>query len=111
MSEKIKFSEFLFDKFTEWMKSQKEPKTIAEFAEAVGINRQTINKLMEKNSNNIPQLRTVNALAKVIGSDIYDFLGITKSEIDFDIVKQVWGKLPEPIRDNIVETVKPYLKQ
>lgn len=106
MEKKLTFSEYLFYKYIEWEKAQKEPKTTADFAEAVGVNRQTINKLLEKGSDNIPQLRTVHALAKVVGDDIYEFLGLTQSKLDFELVKQNWEQLPADARGKIVEIVK-----
>jgi DNA-binding XRE family transcriptional regulator len=110
MKREKKFSEYLLGKYAVWMTTQKEPKTTAEFAEAVGINRQTMNKLLEKDSDNIPQLRTIHALAKVVGSDIYDYLGITKSDLDFEAVKQSWDNLSDEARAKVIEVVTPFLK-
>lgn len=110
MGKKRKFSEYLLEKFTDWIKAQKEPKTVTEFANEAGISRQTILKLMEKDSDLTPRPKTVDALAKVIGDDIYTFLGIEKPETELELVNQVWKELKEEEKKQILQIVEPYSK-
>lgn len=111
MKREKKFSQYLLEKYANWMTSQEEVKSPADFAKATGVNRQTILKLMEKGSDIEPQLKTVQALAKVVGEDIYDFLEISQSDIQFDMVTKSWDTLPDNVKESIAEIIKPYLKQ
>lgn len=110
MTEATTFSEYLLDKYLEWVKKQQEPKTTAEFAAAAGISRQTINNLLKKGTNNIPRPKTIQALANVIGSDIYDYLGMDKPHFDLELVNQNWANIPEDVRTKILELIQPYVK-
>ena len=103
------FSEFLFETYLDWVRKQGEARSTAEFAEALGVSRQTINKLMQKGTNTIPRMKTIYALSKVTGDDIFEFLKIDKAQTDIKIIKTTWKKIPKETQNKIISIIEPYM--
>ena len=62
--------------YLEWQRSERERKTVEEFAEFVGVKRGTMNQWM--NGARRPKGAYVKIVADKLGAEIYDLLGLAR---------------------------------
>lgn len=76
----MKFSQFLEMKFLEWQQSQGGRKTVNEFAAYIGVSKSTISTWW--NENRSPEGENVQKLAKKLGIEVYDVLGLPRPDLN-----------------------------
>lgn len=85
------FSDWLFDKFSEWEKtSGKRRRSVAEFSRYLGVKQPTLARWIIGDS--IPKGDSVNLLADKLGPEVYDQLGLPRP---------VFYSLPEDFRNRL----------
>ncbi len=74
------FKEWLYQKFLEWEKSTGERQTGVSFARHLGVTQPALSSWL--NGKYIPKGRSLAILAKKLGYDVYDVVGLPRPTID-----------------------------
>lgn len=82
------FRQFLEMKFLEWQKESGGRKTVSEFAAYLGVSQQSVSNWW--NNLRIPQGENVDKIAKKLGIEVYDILGIDRPDPDLYFIEKAW---------------------
>ena len=100
------FSSWLENQYIDWQKSAGSRKTINEFADFLGVSQPLVSMWM--NGKRRPGAENIDALAEVLGDEIYDLLNIPRPDPDLLSIKKLWAKLPETARHALAEQAARY---
>ncbi len=109
VSSKETLREFLDRKFLDWQRDERERKTLAEFAEWLGISPNTLNNWLRR--DRLPKGANIELLASKLGPEIYDVLGLPRPDPNLKKVIQGWGALPAKERRALANRVGQYAGQ
>ncbi len=94
MTKETKVALWLENKFREWRAQQSSRKAgITQFAEYLGVSRNTINNWMLKGQR--PEGENVQRIAEKLGVEIYDILGLHRPDPKLQEVIRNWSEAPE----------------
>lgn len=113
----MEVGKWLTKKFLEWQTQSGEKKTVTEFADFLGVSRDTLNKWF--NGQRRPRGTNVDVLAAKLGPEIYDILGLRRpGEIDTtglapDVaaLAQRINRLPPDVRESFIRLVNDLAKR
>lgn len=95
---------WLEQKFREWRDTQtRRGGTVKGFAAHVGVSLSTMNNWL--NRGQTPDVESVGKLAP-LGMEIYDLMSLPRPDPLLQVVVQYWGRLPDDIKQEIVEAVE-----
>jgi transcriptional regulator with XRE-family HTH domain len=110
-SKEEKTHRVIFSLYVRWLETAGEPMTISELSEATGLTRQTLTTILSKKKFKMPRMKTIIALAKVWGDDLYEKLGIEKPATKSKSLDKVWSQLPEDIKKQVNSLIEPYAEK
>jgi hypothetical protein len=106
------FGDWLYKKYINWLlvqeSSPKKKKTMADFADFLGISRPLCSQYIHNVRK--PSKRVIYNLASVLGSDVFDILGMKQPEPEVFEVLEKWDKLSEKSRFHIISVVRTEVK-
>lgn len=106
---KSKFSNWLERQYIEWQIQAGHRKTISEFAEWLGFRQSIVSLWM--NGDRTPGHDSADRLALRLGSQVYDLLGLTPSDLRRVHIDEVLKYLTDDQINNIVNQVDRYLRE
>lgn len=101
------FADFLLVKMQELEKGRGRRMSLTEFADYLGVNRPILSHWMMGNTD--PSLENVRQLVNVLGTEVYDVLGIFPPDPLYNYMVRNWDKLDEATRRHINEEIESYL--
>lgn len=103
----MNFAQFLEMKFLEWQQKEGGRKTVADFAEYIGVAQTTASSYM--NGKRKPDGENLRRIANVLGFQTYDLLGIPRPDEDLAYINQHWDEVSEDFRRKFREEVEKQL--
>ena len=103
------FKQFLEVKYLEWQQKQGGRKTVHQFASYLGVGQSTLSNWW--NGERKPEGESVDKLAKKLGLEVYDVLGLERPDPDLHYLQQVWYDLSDKERRTIREQVERYARE
>lgn len=101
MTTKTALSEWLEKQYLTWQLREGRG-TIGEFAQWLGVSRNTYNNWTSRGQ--VPRGKYLTMLARQLGPEIYDVLGVPRPDPRLQQIISQWGSLPEGTR-NLMTTV------
>ena len=95
-----RIDEWLNSKFVEWMRSHGRRKTMRAFAEWLGVKEGLVSQWMSGRNN--PVGDNVHKIARRLGPEIYDLLGLARPDPPQALIEIV-DKLPADLRSDFVK--------
>jgi hypothetical protein len=86
--EQMTFPQFLEKKYLEWQQVQGGRKTVAMFANYLGVKQSTLS--MWWNSGVAPSGESIRLLAEKLGIEVYDILGEERPDEDLHYIERHW---------------------
>ena len=102
----MNFPQFLESKFLEWQQKQGGRRTVADFANWIGVKQSTLS--MWWNSGVDPSGESIRLIAKKLGLEVYDVLGIPRPDADLHYLQQHWDDLSPEARRAIREAAEEF---
>lgn len=102
----MKFAQFLEMKFVEWQQKEGGRRSVADFAQWIGIKQSTLS--MWWNSGVAPSGESVKLLSLKLGLEVYDVLGLPRPDEDMHALQQIWDRLPPELRRSLREQGEQY---
>ena len=103
----VALHELLFEKFMEYQKNSGQRKTLKEFSEYIGVGQVYLNRLM--NQKRKAGEKTIHHLADFFTDPrFYDVAKLDRPEPSLTYIKRNWGKVPNEIKNKIVQEVAQY---
>lgn len=102
----VTFRQFLELKFLEWQRESGGRKTVLEFAKHIGVSQQTIS--MWWNGERLPEAANIQKLAKRLGLEVYDVLGLPRPDEQLHYVQKLWDLLNPEERRALREQAEKY---
>lgn len=93
-------------KYLEWQTKEGGVRTMAEFADYLGIVRMTLSRWM--NGRNIPDKKYVDQLADKLGPEIYDLMGLPRPDPSLVYIIKRWPALTIEQRKILREQAEQY---
>ena len=93
------FGKWLYHKYLEWQYQSGERKTLAQFAQWIGISGSLIGHWVRGTRN--PSRRSVELLALRLGPAVYDVLNVDPLDPDLLVIMENWGKLKASDRKQV----------
>ncbi len=84
-------------------------RTVTEFAEHLGVSRDTLNKWM--NGTRTPTGKHVDMLVSKLGPEIYDVLDLRRPSFDFSIFDLFWDKLSDEQQGEVLTLMRGCAEQ
>lgn len=106
MTPKHPFSALLERRFLEWQLEIGERKSQADFAKVIGVSRASLTMWM--NGNHFPERENVNKLAKVLGMEVYDTLGIPRPNAYLQKIIERFERIPPDKQQKLAEDAERY---
>jgi transcriptional regulator with XRE-family HTH domain len=101
------FSQFLFDAFIEWEKSQPGQRSnFTKFADYLGVKQQAFSSWI--NDRTIPNLESAELLASKLGKGIYNILSLNGPDPDLQALSRLWPHLSEEARRTLLAQGEKY---
>jgi transcriptional regulator with XRE-family HTH domain len=91
--------EWLTKKFVDWQAAEEKRKSVSDFADYLGVSRDTLNKYM--NGTRKPTGTYVERIAAKLGVEIYDLLGSPRPDPRLQAVISAWPKMTEREREEL----------
>jgi hypothetical protein len=102
-----KFADWLLRKFVDWQLEKREGANATKFGRWIDpkIPQQYMSRWL---NGFVPNQKNIDRLAKKLGPEVYDILGIERPVTDPRLkgINQVWYDLPEEIKNRVSETVE-----
>ena len=93
---KSEFARWIEGKFLDWQATQRERKSIEEFADWLGFKRPTVVQWM--NDQRKPGPENIRTLALKLGLEAYDVLDLPRPDPELFRIEAVWEALPDQER-------------
>lgn len=103
----VNFPKFLENKFVEWQHREGERKTIADFANYLGVSQAVISFWM--NGSRKPNPTSIELLVKTFGLEVYDALGLPRPNEDLYIIEKIFDHLPPTLQRSLREQAETYV--
>jgi transcriptional regulator with XRE-family HTH domain len=100
------FSIFLERKYLEWQIEVGERRSQAEFAKLIGVSRATLTMWM--NGTHLPDRENAGKLATFFGPELYDMLGLPRSNPYLQKINQVFERLSPEHQRKLSEDAERY---
>lgn len=104
-----KSAQWITGRFLDWQKKMGGRRTVTEFAEHLGVSRDTLNKWM--NGTRTPAGKHIDMLASKLGSEIYDVLDLRRPVFDFSIFDLFWDHLSEEQQDEVLNLMRGFAEK
>lgn len=108
MAKRSPITEYLERQFIAWQMETGGRRTVAEFADWLGVPRGTFNKWM--NGTRSPGKDHITILAEKLGPGIYDVLGVPRPDQRLQRIIRNWGRLPPEARRELERMVDTFLQ-
>ena len=95
----VEFKQYLERSFLDWQYEQGERKTLSEFAAYLGISKGVLNNYFSGRRN--PSEENIELLAKKLGDEVYDVLGIPRPDDRLTAIIKAWGSATDELRTKI----------
>lgn len=108
-TKKQQLAEFLEAKFLAWEKETGSRQTLTAWAEHLGISKGLLSNY--RKAQRLPKVKTVELLARKLGPEIYDILGMQRQYLGdklWNVLVQYWPTTPNEIKHRIAEQVEKY---
>lgn len=102
----VNFPRFLESKFLEWQNNQGERRTVAEFANWIGVKQSTLS--MWWNSGVSPSGESVRLLSEKLGLEVYDVLNIPRPNADLHYLQKHWDELSPEVQRALREQAEEF---
>jgi transcriptional regulator with XRE-family HTH domain len=107
MADRSPFSQFLFDAFLDWEKSQPGMRSnFTKFSEYLGVKQQALSSWL--NDRTTPNLESIELLASKLGDSVYDILNLSEPDHDLVMLIKLWPRLSEETRQEIRKQAEKY---
>lgn len=103
----LSLPEWLNRKFLEWQMENGRA-TAEDFAENLGIKPAIFSHYM--NGRRTPRGENLYKLAEKLGYEIYDILGYPRPSSSSRILRELWEKLPESEKIDVLNVIEDYLR-
>jgi transcriptional regulator with XRE-family HTH domain len=100
------FSKYLEMKYLEWQRQTGGRRTVAEFANHLGVSQQTVSSWW--NYDKIPQGENIQKIALKLGLEVYDILGIPRPDSDLHYIQTYWDEFTQEERQALKEQAERY---
>lgn len=100
------FSVLLERKFLQWQIDIGERKSQADFAKLIGVSRASLTMWM--NGDHLPERDNVHKVAKVLGNEVYDALGIPRPNPYLQKINQLFEHLSPEHQKKLAEDAERY---
>lgn len=102
------FAKLLEEKFLDWERREGTRKALFEYANFLGVNRPTLSQWM--NGKRTPQDKDlIELLARKLGNDVYDALGLPRPDPEFAYVHYRWKELSSEQKSAVKEQIIKFL--
>ena len=101
------FKKFLELEFLEWQRKVGARKTVAEFADFLGVSQSTVSAWW--NQTRSPEGENLRKLANKLGLEVYDVLGLPRPDEDLHFISQNWDKISPAERRAMREQAEKYV--
>lgn len=105
----MSFKQFLEFKFLEWQQKEGGRKTVAEFAQYIGVSQTTISGWW--NQSHSPEGKNLQKLALKLGLEVYDTLGLPRPDADLYYIQKNWDKAGPETRKQIRDQLEKYMTE
>ena len=96
-------------KFLEWQHDSGGRKTVADFADYLGVGQTTASAYM--NGKRLPEGENIKKLSTKLGLEVYDVLGIPRPDPDLLYLTQNWGRFDSSFRKTLRVQAEKYAAQ
>jgi len=100
------FSIWFQNQFIEWEKSQGRRQTVTDFTKYLGLKQAVVSNYL--NGKRTPTGENVHKIAQILGPAIYKILDAEPPDADFRRLANIWDKIPESDRHQILEQAERY---
>ena len=105
----MNLSQFLETKFLSWQQEQGKRKTLREFAKYLNVKPQILSMWM--GGDRKPNEESIKLLAKKLGPEIYDILGLTRPDPDLAYINNNWDKINPAARQAVRELLEKHIAE
>lgn len=106
MAPRHPFSILLERKFLEWQIELGERKSQSEFAKLIGVSRASLTMWM--NGTHLPDMESAKKIAKVLGPEIFEVLGMPKPNPYLQRINQLFERLSPEHQQRLAEDAERY---
>lgn len=101
------FPDYLERKFLEWQQQQGKRKTIADFANYLGVSQAVVSFWL--NGSRKPNLSSIQLLAKTFDIEVYDALGLPRPNENLSYLERIWDELKPEHQRSLREQAEKYV--
>lgn len=101
MEGEMSLARWLEEKYVNWMNTDKRFRSQREFAEYIGIDPVKLNQYLNGRRKS-PDLETIDIIAKSLGPEIYDILGLARPDKQLQELTSKWHTLDQTTKDKIL---------
>lgn len=103
----MEFKDWLEQKYLEWMVQGGKRQTLTAFAKYLGLSQSLVNQYLNGKIST-PSEDSVHKIAKQLGPEVYDVLGLVQPDPDLQALNALWHKLPPEVQDSIRSQIEKY---
>ena len=105
----VNFKQYLEMKFLDWQTQAGTRKTVAEFANYLGVSQSTVSAWWNQTRN--PEGENLRKLADKFGLEVYDVLALPRPDADLHYISANWDRISPEDRRVPREQAEKYLEE